>query len=71
MNVTNRPDRTTARTGDRPADLPSDGLALAVTFTLTQHDYPELNEKQRFELRLHLAHLLHGGPGHLCPGGVT
>lgn len=58
-------------TANKPADLPSDALALAVSFTLTQHDYPELDEKQRFELRLHLAHLLHGARGKPCPGGVA
>lgn len=65
------PDSDTATPTDTPADLPSDALALAVTFTLTQHRYPRLNEKQRFELRVHLAHLLNGAPGTPCPGGIA
>lgn len=66
-----RPPDSNKADADKPAELPSDALALAVTFTLTQHRYPELNEKQRFELRLHLAHLLHGVPDTPCPGGVA
>lgn len=56
---------------DRTTVEVTDGLALAVAFVLEQHGAQRFNEAQRFELRLHLRHVLHGDPESPCAGSVA
>lgn len=49
----------------------STALVRDVQAAIEAHGYDPFNEAQMVELRLHLAHLLHGEPDEQCQGGVA